>query len=225
MKKWIISFFVASLAALLLFIPVNKLHLKQNEQLYEEQHTAASEHLSRVRNEVKTRLDSSLFYAEFFELIISQNPEIEESELLKYSELIVDRNALIDNVSLAQDGVINFVYPLEGNEDLIGLNVMEELDEKMILKKIYKGEKNVAQEIVETTQESRKVFNRLPVIVEGGDSEEIWGFANVVIDFDELIESTLFPNQRYLFDSAIIVESDWAKTMSWGKQISLKQMH
>lgn len=166
MKKWIISFFVASLAALLLFIPVNKLHLKQNEQLYEEQHTAASEHLSRVRNEVKTRLDSSLFYAEFFELIISQNPEIEESELLKYSELIVDRNALIDNVSLAQDGVINFVYPLEGNEDLIGLNVMEELDEKMILKKIYKGEKNVAQEIVETTQESRKVFNRLPVIVE-----------------------------------------------------------
>ena len=66
MKKWSISFLVASLAALLLFIPVNKLHLEQNEQLYEEQHTAASEHLSRVRNEVKARLDSSFILCRFF---------------------------------------------------------------------------------------------------------------------------------------------------------------
>ena len=216
-KQWLVSFLVAIFASTLLFIPVNKLHLEQNEQLYEEQQTAANEHLNRVKTEVKAHLDSSLFYADFFEMIISQNPDIEESELLKYSELIVERNTLIDNVSLAEDGVINFVYPLEGNEELIGLNVMEELDKEMILKKTYQEDNHIAQEIVETTQESRKVFNRLPVIVEGGDSEEIWGYANVVIDFDELIESTLFPNQRYLFDSAIIVESDWAKTMSWGK--------
>ena len=68
-------------------------------------------------------------------MIISQNPNIEETEILKYSKLIVERNALIDSVSLAQDGLINFVYPLEGNEELIGLNVMEELDKKIDFKR------------------------------------------------------------------------------------------
>ena len=216
-KQWLVSFLVAIFASTLLFIPVNKLHLEQNEQLYEEQQTAANEHLNRVKTEVKAHLDSSLFYADFFEMIISQNPDIEESELLKYSELIVERNTLIDNVSLAEDGVINFVYPLEGNEELIGLNVMEELDKEMILKKTYQEDNHIAQEIVETTHGNRKIFNRIPVIVDDAESEKIWGSANVVIDFDELIESTLYANQMYLFDSAIVVESDWAKTMSWGK--------
>ncbi|MGO1919675.1 MAG: sensor domain-containing diguanylate cyclase [Alkalibacterium gilvum] len=216
-KQRIVSLLVYIFASTLLFIPVNKLHLEQNEQLYEEQQTAANEHLNRVKTEVKAHLDSSLFYADFFEMIISQNPDIEESELLKYSELIVERNTLIDNVSLAEDGVINFVYPLEGNEELIGLNVMEELDKEMILKKTYQEDNHIAQEIVETTHGNRKIFNRIPVIVDDAESEKIWGSANVVIDFDELIESTLYANQMYLFDSAIVVESDWAKTMSWGK--------
>ncbi|GEK90573.1 diguanylate cyclase domain-containing protein [Alkalibacterium kapii] len=216
MKKWVFSFLIAFLAAFLLFIPVHSLHREYNEQLIEEEHTAASKHLDQVENDIKARLDSSLFYADFFEMIVSQNPGIGEHELLKYSKLIVERNPLIDSVSLAKDGIINFIYPLKGNEEMIGFNLTADSKEKIFLKKALKEPNSVAQAPVKTVQGSNKIFNRKPVIIKDTGVEEIWGFANVVIDFDKLVESTLLPDQIYMFESAIVVESEWAEPMIFG---------
>ncbi|SFC57502.1 diguanylate cyclase (GGDEF) domain-containing protein [Alkalibacterium subtropicum] len=218
MKKWAISFLIAALAALLLYIPVNDLHIEYNNQLYEEQRADASEHLNMIRDDIQARLDSSLFYADFFEMIVSQDPDISESELREYGAFIVGRNPLVDSISLAKDGIIHFVYPLEGNEESLGYNLLEDPDRKLYLEEAIDKRKAVAQGPVKTIQGGRKIFNRKPVFIEKISTEEVWGFANVIIDFDNLVEASLLPNQSHAFDYAIKVESKWVESTSWGDE-------
>lgn len=217
-KKWLSACIIALLAALLLYIPVNDLHIEYNDQLYLEQRADASEHLNLVRDDIQARLDSSLFYADFFEMIVSQNPGISDSELREYGAFIVERNPLVDSVSLAKDGIIHFVYPLEGNEEALGFNLLKDPDRKLFLEEAIAKREAVAQGPIEAVQGGRKIFNRKPVYIESISTEEVWGFANVTIDFDTLVETSLFPNQSHDFRYAIKVESEWGEPTVWGEE-------
>lgn len=215
-KKWVISFFIAFMAALILYIPVNDLHIEYNNQLYEEQRINTSERLNLIRDDIQARLDSSLFYADFFEMLVSQNPDISESELREYSAFIVERNPLVDSVSLAKDGIIHFVYPLEGNEEVIGFNLMEDPDRKRFLEEAINKRKAVAQGPIQALQGGTKIFNRKPVFIEKISTEVVWGFANVTIDFDDLISSSLLPDESHAFNYAIEIESKGAQPVIFG---------
>jgi len=144
-KRWAISFLIAALAALVLYIPVNNLHIQYNDQLYQESRNQASEHLNFIRDDIQSKLDSSLYNADFFEMIVSQNPEITETELREYCSFIIERNPLVDSISLAKDGVIHFIHPLEGNEEAMGFDMMEEQDQQQFLEEAIQKKEAVAQ--------------------------------------------------------------------------------
>ncbi|MFO8068823.1 MAG: diguanylate cyclase [Alkalibacterium sp.] len=218
MKKWMISIVAAALAAFLLYIPVNNLHIQYNEQLYEDSRTQASHHLNVVRDDIQVQLDSSLFYADFFEMIVSHDPDITEKELHAYSEFIIERNPLVDHVSLAKDGIIHYIYPLEGNEAAIGYNLLEEPDRKLFLEEAIIKRTAVAQGPVEAIQGGNKIFNRKAVFIESGNTEEIWGFASVTVDFDLLVENSLLSNDLPGYDYAIKVESARSQPVFWGEE-------
>ncbi|WP_423189059.1 diguanylate cyclase domain-containing protein [Alkalibacterium sp. f15] len=218
MKRWTISVVVAFLAALLLYIPVNNLHIQDNEQRYEDTRMQASHHLNFIRDDIQAQLDSSLYYADFFEMIVSQDPDVTEKELRAYSDFIIERNSLVDSVSLAKDGIIHFVYPLEGNEEALGYNLLEEPDRKRYLEEAIIKRKAVAQGPVEAVQGGMKIFNRKPVFIESDNTEEVWGFASVTIDFDHLVETSLLSNDLPGYKYAIKVESDRSQPVFWGEE-------
>lgn len=218
MKKWTISILVAFLAALSLYIPVNNLHIQYNEQRYQDSRAKASEHLAYVRDDLQSKLDTSLFYADFFEMIVSQDPDIPEEELEEYSQFIIERNPLVDSVSLAKDGIIDFIYPLSGNEEVVGYNLMEDPERKRFLEEAVHKKEAVAQGPMEAIQGGNKIFNRKPVFVESGGTTELWGFANVTLDFDQLVESSFMPDDLPDYTYAIKIESELAQPLIWGEE-------
>lgn len=221
MKKWTTSFLTALMAALLLYIPVKNLHTEYNKQLYEGQRSDAINHLEIVREDIQNRLDSSLFYSEYFEMIVNQDPDVSDTTLRQHAAMIVERNPLIDSVSLAKDGVIHFVYPVKGNEATLGFNMLEDPEHKNFLEEAIDKKEAIAQGPFNAIQGGRKIVNYKPVIIDNTGAEEMWGFANVTIDFEELIESSLFPDQSHDFAYAIKVESDGsaqAAATIWGEE-------
>ncbi|OJF94179.1 diguanylate cyclase domain-containing protein [Alkalibacterium sp. 20] len=218
MKKWTISVIVATLAALLLYIPVNNLHIQYNEQLYEDARMQAIYHLDFIRDGIQSQLDSSLYYADFFEMIVSQNPDVTEKELRTYSEFIIERNSMVDSISLAKDGIIHFIYPLEGNEEALGYNLLEQPDRKPYLEEAIIKRNSVAQGPVEAVQGGNKIFNRKPVFIESDNTEEVWGFASVTIDLDHLVKNSALSNDLPEYDYAIKVESAWSQSVFWGEE-------
>ena len=41
--------------------------------------------------------------------------------------LVQDENNVIEAHELAKDGIVNRIYPLEGNEEAMGLNMLEQI--------------------------------------------------------------------------------------------------
>ncbi|MCC5890221.1 MAG: sensor domain-containing diguanylate cyclase [Alkalibacterium sp.] len=217
MKKWVISSFVAFLAALALIVPVHMLRNQYAEQAYQEHRNQAREHLSFIRNNMQSNLDNSLFYADFFEMVIRQNPDISDYELREYARLIVGRNPVVDNVTIAQDGIITFVYPSLGNEKVMGLSILD--DEEKETTYIYSSRDShltFAEGPVDAVQGELKIFNRKPVFSRSVSTESFWGFATVTLDFEELLQSTFSVHQHQDYRYGINVTSESGDRLTWG---------
>ncbi|MCC5895657.1 MAG: sensor domain-containing diguanylate cyclase [Alkalibacterium sp.] len=208
MKKWVIAFLVATLAAVSLSIPVQLLRMEYNDQYHQEQRTQARDHLTLIREELQSELDNSLFYADFIEMIIRQNPAISEPELREYARFIVERNQLIDNVTVAKDGIIHFIYPSAGNEAVIGMDLFDDETSVSSIEQAVNSGTAFTQGPSESVQGGLKIFNRTPVFTESVSAENLWGFASVTVDFEELITSTLKNHQHPDYHFSMMVESE-----------------
>lgn len=217
MKKRMISLLVAMLAALSLVAPVYVLRNQYAEQAYQEHRTQGREHLTFIRNSMQSKLDSSLFYTDFFEMVIRENPDISDIELREYVRLIVRRNPIIDNVSIAKDGIITFVYPTFGNENILGLNIIDETESSFSEVNMLTSEQTIFTiGPADSAQGGLKLFHRKPVYVRNTNSERFWGFASVTVDFEELVQSTLSANQNKDYSYGIQINSEFESERIWG---------
>lgn len=219
MKKRMISFIVAFLASLSLVAPVHMLRNQYAEQAYQEHQTQAREHLTFIRNTMQSKLDSSLFYADFFEMVIRQNPDISDTELREYARLIVSRNPIVDHVSIAKDGIVTFVYPYSENESVLGLSIMDE--EEFFSDHFHtlnNQQQTFAEQPADSSQDGLKILHRKPVYSRAIGSETLWGFASVTVDFDELVQSTLSVNQHYDYQYGIQMVSEAGEEIIWGNR-------
>ena len=97
----------------------------------------------------------------------------------------------VRNVLFAPDGVVEAVYPLEGNESAVGLNMNEEgagnLEARAAMEK---GELYIAGPF-ELIQGGLGIAGRLPVYLEGQDGQRtFWGIVSVTLDFPEVLSGS-----------------------------------
>ncbi|PRY82512.1 diguanylate cyclase domain-containing protein [Alkalibacterium olivapovliticus] len=226
MKKWVIAFIVATFAAVSLYIPVQLLRTEYNQQHYEEQRSQARDHLTMIRENLQSELDDSLIYVDFFEMVIRQNPAITEPELREYGRFIVERNALIETVTVAKDGIVHFVYPSDGKELIMGLDMLN-VDVEGLSAFDYTPTtiSSVSRGPFDSDHEDVKVINHKPVFTESISADDFWGFASVTIDFEELIESTLSQYQHPDYSFAMRIDPANKHPFVWGDNQVFSEDH
>lgn len=96
----------------------------------------------------------------------------------------------IRNIALAPDNVVRWVYPLKGNERAIGLNYMENTQQRESVIKAQKLRKPLLAGPVELVQGGMGFINRTPVLFgEGPDSlRSYWGLASIVAYVNTILE-------------------------------------
>lgn len=102
---------------------------------------------------------------------------------------LVDDPAIL-NVLLAPGGVVEYVYPLAGNEDVLGLDFFSDGNgnREAVLSK-ERGEL-VFGGPFELVQGGLALVGRLPVYREQPDGEDVfWGFVSVTLRYPEVLES------------------------------------
>jgi len=106
-----------------------------------------------------------------------------------YNDVIDETGVTLKNFALAPDGVVSDVYPLEGNESLIGFDF---LDTSRLgnqeAKEAYEQGSTILTNPFELIQGGMGMGGRAPVILKNGDKRELWGLVTVTIDYDNLIE-------------------------------------
>lgn len=204
---FVTSFFIAS------FLIIERRQLKYEEQA---NRLNAIKALAGITDAMQRELDKSCEYTEFLDMLITEDANISTHMLSEYSNLILERNATIQSIQIAPEGVVKYIYPSKReviNYDLINDPKITPYVEAAIEKRIP-----ITQGPVEVIRDSLLIFSRKAIFVREDGQEKFWGLSIITIDFNKLLDICgLLPKKDgYLFAlraSKIDKEQDYL----WGK--------
>ena len=201
------------------FITVGCIYLV-NENQEKREKLKASYTAETTVGKVEAQLNKYLAESELMKRIIQEKHEITDEEFSELSRLMQDENYVISAHELAKDGTVSQVYPLEGNEEAIGLDMLRDSERKAAA--------NLAKDSGEYTIAGP--FN----IVQGGvgallfdpiytndenGKEQFWGFSILVVNWERFIEET----ELSKLEQAGYHYQIWKKDLDTGEKIVIAE--
>lgn len=178
-----------ALAVLTVCLSLSALIIWQLEQ--NQRHAAradveniAQNHAFLVRDSLNQALTLNYSFAAMIRLGHGSTRRFEDAarELLPYFNAV-------SHISLSPNGIITQVYPLEGNEKSVGFNQLaDSIQNKEAIRARDTGKLTLAGP-VQLVQGGLGAVARLPVFLVDQGGPQFWGFTNVIIRIDRLLET------------------------------------
>ena len=123
MKKKVIAFILTIFVASIFFSFYLVLKQENIKLAVKTNNLIALQRLTDVTDIIQKEINRSFEYTEFLDLMVRSDPEKVTDNFNTYGELILERNQIINNVQLAPGAIVQYIYPLAGNESAIGHNL------------------------------------------------------------------------------------------------------
>ena len=190
-------------------------HNQEKEEKLKAAYTAEST-VSRV----ESQLNKYLAESDLIKRMIKDGQLLSDDEFAELSAYMQDEQNVITAHELAKDGIVSQVYPQEGNEEAIGLNMLENPERKV--------EANLAKESGQYTiagpfklvQGGTGTLLFDP-IYRSNDNQELdfWGFSILVIDWEKFLKEVELDK---LSDAGYHYQI-WKKSSSTHRKITIAQ--
>ncbi len=140
---------------------------------------------------IESQIDKYLSKTDMLKSMIESGYEIGDSNFDSLGGFLVDGDNVIVAVEMAEDGVVNMVYPLNGNEAALGLDMLGNPKRRREAAVARDSGSYTIAGPFELTQGGYGALLFDPVYVKdsSGDSK-FWGFSLLVLDWDRFIEET-----------------------------------
>ena len=195
----------------ILFLDINQ----EKEGKLKAEYTAES-----TIERIESQLNKYLAESNLIKRTIESGYDIDEKEFSTLSELMKDDNGVIEANELAKDGIVTQAYPIEGNEEAIGLNMLENPARRKEARLARKsGEYTIAgpYELVQGGTGSL-LFD--PVYLENADGKkEFWGFSILVMNWEKFMKEIELDK----LEEAGYYYQIWKKDLYSGKKIIVAQ--
>jgi diguanylate cyclase (GGDEF)-like protein len=141
--------------------------------------------LDAATDRISACLSNAFAYMDILELSIQfDGKNYSKKKFQKLTDKALEKNTCIASFQLAPDAVVAYINPLEGNEEALGLDLLQDDASKKFVLKAMDSDTLVIQGPVESVQGSTLIFGRKAVWI----NRAFWGVATIAIDFDELLE-------------------------------------
>lgn len=177
---------------------------------------AAESTVSRV----KSQLNRYLAESELVKNIIESGYDIDGEKFSILSQMMQDKQNVIEAHELAKDGIVSHIYPMKGNEEAMGLNMLEHPDRKK--------EANLAKTSGQYTiagpfplvqgGNGALLFDPVYVKDEAGE-DTFWGFSILVLNWDHFMEEV----ETYKLEDASYQYLIWKNGTELGEKMTIAQ--
>ncbi len=175
---------------------LNKDHAQQNKLNLYRQLTSVSAKLERD-------LQTNLSMLSGFAAYISAEPNLDQDDFSNYAQEIFKKEPMLINFAAAKDLVVNYVYPLEGNEKAIGLDYRKNIAQKQMVMQVTHTGRLLVVGPVQLVQGGKAFIGRAPIYTGKGDDRNLWGIISAPLDSDMLyLRSGVLATTKY-FNLAI----------------------
>lgn len=202
----------------------HRLHVDrvEKEQLYDLQADFAT-----LRSDLESELNASIYRSWGMLSYISAHPSSTTSDWLALSDELLRSANHIRNIAVAPDNVISFVYPLAGNEAVLGLDYTKVPDQLESVQRAMASRDMIVAGPVNLRQGGTGIITRTPIFVNDGNTTSYWGVVSIVIDIPSLFAAVQLPELQqnyqitlqgrdalgaqgevFLGDAAVLAEAD-----------------
>lgn len=169
---------------------------------------------------VESQLNKYLAESDLIKKMIESGNNIDGDSFEKLSELMRDENGVIEANELAKDGIVNQVYPLEGNEEAIGLDMLQNPARKKEARQAKKSGEYTIAGPYELVQGGTGALLFEPVYQnDNNDKKQFWGFSILVLNWEKFMEET----EINKLEDAGYNYQIWKKDMYNGKKIVIAE--
>ncbi|MFR4120965.1 MAG: ATP-binding protein [Clostridium sp.] len=158
--------------------------------------------------------------SELVKNIIESGYDIDGEKFSILSQMMQDKQNVIEAHELAKDGIVSHIYPMKGNEEAMGLNMLEHPDRKK--------EANLAKTSGQYTiagpfplvqgGNGALLFDPVYVKDEAGE-DTFWGFSILVLNWDHFMEEV----ETYKLEDASYQYLIWKNGTELGEKLTIAQ--
>lgn len=163
--------------------------------------------LDTLRVKLSRELDNMLTMPETMALFIGASPNTSYKTFESISHQVLLQHQEIISIVLAPGSVISKVYPLAGNENIVGMKYLETPDQAEAVQRAIDSQRTVVAGPLPLLQGGFGVASRTPVYVLGEynerNNETYWGIVSVTLDAEWLLERIGFLADVQEFDIAV----------------------
>lgn len=163
----------------------------RSEIILKNRQNEMSSLLSIAQKNIQNALNNS--FAANLTLALTIDNEGKPNDFEKVAKEIINQNKIINLVQLVPNGVITHVYPLKGNESVIGFNILDTINNPIVSREALKAIKERTLFYagpIELKQGGVGIIGRLPIF----NKNEFWGFSAVIIRIESLIKASGIEN-------------------------------
>jgi len=184
------SVLIGNLIALLLFSIFTIIVVLQKEKAKESCRSNLYDKVSSIKNTIEVEFSKRIYLSNGIAAIVRANPTISQSQFTDFSsQVLLSSGEPIRCLQLVKDSVITHIYPLKGNEGVLGVNIFHRLNNGEHLSKSASENKPNMSGPLELIQGGLGFIYRIPIYIPDSTSKSrsFWGFSAVVVDVDSLL--------------------------------------
>jgi PAS domain S-box-containing protein len=138
-------------------------------------------------------LNSRIYYTKGIAAYTSINPNITKEEFYLLADKLILQDTVISTMALSKDCIINAIFPIEGHEAAIGLNLLEHPERKIIVEETINSHKTFVAGPVELVEGGVAFISYTPIFSKSNNnSSNFWGVTDIVILRDKLFNEINF---------------------------------
>lgn len=216
MLKKPLNIFLAFIITVFFLLPYLSLRQMATEREIQRNKYIAAQKISDISQKLIEEINKGLEYVDVLDVIVRSNPN--SMEIIEtYSEMIFKKHDIIQNIAIAPDGIVQYIYPSVYNEIAVGHDLVNDPQRYPFIKKAIDERSAIIQGPVEAIQGGILIFNRKAIFMTENDKESFWGVCVVSINFEKLIANSgiNIENDEY-FLALKVPKTDGFKDFFWG---------
>lgn len=183
--------------AIVLVVIADRIYLEWDRQQLREN---VREHLMMLQAKLVGKLNQLVMLQQGLAALVTLHPQLTQQEFEQFAKELLKGQENIRSLSVAPHFIISYVYPSEGNEKLIGLDLRTFPEERWeAISRAKERRRFVIAGPLKLAQGDDGLIGRYPVYTQ----EDFWGMISLVIDMHGLFRTLGLYERQQEFDLAI----------------------
>ncbi len=133
-----------------------------------------------------------VYLADSLATVVTINPSFANRNWDSIAAKLINKSTNVRHVTLAPNDIVANVYPLAGNEAILGVDFRSLTDQYKTIEAARVREDLVLAGPLQLIQGGYAIIGRYPIFQDYPNNQNYWGTVSVVIDYDSLFESSGF---------------------------------